>query len=162
MKIAGFGALESLYRAKLCGTLSLFWKLMVTLAPAGTVMVPMLNAMFCAVRSIVTGCPPVEVVEEVLVLVEVAVVVWEVVVDDVLVDFELHPAMSSVATISATINMARIPLLDFSFINFSPFSNIFRCVINLFGILEFIHLFFSVEHRRYKSYKKGTEKITDM
>ena len=77
--------------------------------------------MFCAVRSIVTGCPAVEVVDVVPVLVEVAVMVWEVVVDDVLVDFELHPARSNVATINATINMARIPLLDFSFIDTSPF-----------------------------------------
>ena len=121
LKIAGVGALESLYRAKLCGTLSLFWKLMVTLAPAGTVMVLILKAIFCAVRSMVTGCPAVDVVDVVLVLVEVVVMVWEVVVDDVLVDFELHPAMNIVVTINAMINMARIPLLDFSFIDTSPF-----------------------------------------
>ncbi len=44
-------ALESVYTAKLCGIpLSILLKLMVTCAPAGTVMVLILKAIFCATR----------------------------------------------------------------------------------------------------------------
>lgn len=54
-------ALESVYTAKLCGIPeSLLLKLTVTFAPAGTVIVFLSNARFCAARSIVIRCTVVE------------------------------------------------------------------------------------------------------
>ena len=47
-------ALEFVYSAKLCGTLSWLSKFIVTLAPAGTVIVLLLKAMLSAIRSIMT------------------------------------------------------------------------------------------------------------
>ena len=47
-------ALEFVYNAKLWGALSLLSKFIVTFAPAGTVIVPLSNAIFCAMRFIVT------------------------------------------------------------------------------------------------------------
>lgn len=74
---------ESVYRAKLCGTLSLFTKLIVTLAPAGTVMVLLSKEIFCAVRSMVTACAEEAAVDEapVLVLEEVLAALEEPVVE---------------------------------------------------------------------------------
>ncbi len=49
-------ALELVYTAKLCGTAaSMLLKFTVTFAPAGTVIVPILNARFCATKSMVTA-----------------------------------------------------------------------------------------------------------
>ena len=49
-------ALELVYTAKLCGTAaSMLLKFTVTFAPAGTVIVPVLNARFCATKSMVTA-----------------------------------------------------------------------------------------------------------
>jgi len=80
-KRAGGFALEFVKREKLCGTESWLLKLIVTLAPAETVIVLILKDMFFAIKLIVTGAPPVVVVEVVVVVVVVdGVVVVEVVV----------------------------------------------------------------------------------
>lgn len=55
-----FAALESVYRAKLWGALSWLLKIMVTLAPAGTLIEDLSKAIFWAVRLIVTGAAAVD------------------------------------------------------------------------------------------------------
>lgn len=107
------GPLPLWYKAKLCGIWeSLLSKFMVTAAPAGTVIVLMLKAMFSATRSIVTDFAEGEVDVVVEVVVEVGAVVDVVVVVVVVVGITMVVVVVVVVVAEVDVVVGVVDVVD--------------------------------------------------